>query len=439
MSCQSINIKDVKKGSIADELGIQNGDKLLSINGEKVNDIIEYKYLISDEFLVLEIEKADGEIWEFEIEKDYDEDLGLVFEGIIDEPKSCHNKCIFCFIDQLPKGMRKTLYFKDDDTRLSFLQGNFLSLTNMKDKDIDKIIKFRISPINISIHTTDMELRKKMLNNKNADKLLDYMGRLKNGRIEMKGQIVLCPDINDGEHLDKTIKDLYVFYPELSCVAIVPVGLTKYREELFPLKEYNERTAAQVIDQVEAMQKINLNRLGTRFVFLSDEFYLIANRQIQPYDNYEGFSQIENGVGIIALFNAELDASLERIEQYEEVSAEGTIVTGEYAMPILRKACDKIMDKLPGLNLNVIGIKNEFFGSSVKVSGLVTAGDIISQLKGKNISRNIFIPDNMLRRGDPVFLDDLTIEDIEKELGVKVIVCKQDGSDLVENILKYCR
>lgn len=439
MSCQSINIKDVKKGSIADELGIQNGDKLLSINGEKVNDIIEYKYLISDEFLVLEIEKADGEIWEFEIEKDYDEDLGLVFEGIIDEPKSCHNKCIFCFIDQLPKGMRKTLYFKDDDTRLSFLQGNFLSLTNMKDKDIDKIIKFRISPINISIHTTDMELRKKMLNNKNADKLLDYMGRLKNGRIEMKGQIVLCPDINDGEHLDKTIKDLYAFYPELSCVAIVPVGLTKYREELFPLKEYNERTAAQVIDQVEAMQKINLNRLGTRFVFLSDEFYLIANRQIQPYDNYEGFSQIENGVGIIALFNAELDASLERIEQYEEVSAEGTIVTGEYAMPILRKACDKIMDKLPGLNLNVIGIKNEFFGSSVKVSGLVTAGDIISQLKGKNISRNIFIPDNMLRRGDPVFLDDLTIEDIEKELGVKVIVCKQDGSDLVENILKYCR
>lgn len=439
MSCQSINIKDVKKGSIADELGIQNGDKLLSINGEKVNDIIEYKYLISDEFLVLEIEKADGEIWEFEIEKDYDEDLGLVFEGIIDEPKSCHNKCIFCFIDQLPKGMRKTLYFKDDDTRLSFLQGNFLSLTNMKDKDIDKIIKFRISPINISIHTTDMELRKKMLNNKNADRLLDYMGRLKNGRIEMKGQIVLCPDINDGEHLDKTIKDLYAFYPELSCVAIVPVGLTKYREELFPLKEYNERTAAQVIDQVEAMQKINLNRLGTRFVFLSDEFYLIANRQIQPYDNYEGFSQIENGVGIIALFNAELDASLERIEQYEEVSAEGTIVTGEYAMPILRKACDKIMDKLPGLNLNVIGIKNEFFGSSVKVSGLVTAGDIISQLKGKNISRNIFIPDNMLRRGDPVFLDDLTIEDIEKELGVKVIVCKQDGSDLVENILKYCR
>lgn len=439
MSCQSINIKDVKKGSIADELGIQSCDKLLSINGEKVNDIIEYKYLISDEFLVLEIEKADGEIWEFEIEKDYDEDLGLVFEGIIDEPKSCHNKCIFCFIDQLPKGMRKTLYFKDDDTRLSFLQGNFLSLTNMKDKDIDKIIKFRISPINISIHTTDMELRKKMLNNKNADKLLDYMGRLKNGRIEMKGQIVLCPDINDGEHLDKTIKDLYAFYPELSCVAIVPVGLTKYREELFPLKEYNERTAAQVIDQVEAMQKINLNRLGTRFVFLSDEFYLIANRQIQPYDNYEGFSQIENGVGIIALFNAELDASLERIEQYEEVSAEGTIVTGEYAMPILRKACDKIMDKLPGLNLNVIGIKNEFFGSSVKVSGLVTAGDIISQLKGKNISRNIFIPDNMLRRGDPVFLDDLTIEDIEKELGVKVIVCKQDGSDLVENILKYCR
>jgi len=439
MPCCSINIKDVVKDSIADELGIQKGDKLLSINGEVVNDIIEYKYLISDEYLVVEIEKPDGEIWEMEIEKDYDEDLGLIFEGIIDKPKSCHNKCIFCFIDQLPKGMRKTLYFKDDDTRLSFLQGNFLSLTNMKDEDIEKIIRFRISPINISIHTTDMELRKKMLNNKNAVKLLDYMRKLKNGKIEMKGQIVLCPEINDGEHLDKTIKDLYEFYPELSCVAIVPVGLTKYREGLFPLKQYNEITAAQVIDQVEAMQEYYLNKLGTRFAFLSDEFYLIAKRPIQPYDNYEGFSQIENGVGIIALFNAELDASLERVKQYEEVSGEGTIVTGEYAMPILKKACDKIRDKIPGLNLNVIGIKNEFFGSSVKVSGLVTAGDIISQLKAKNISRNIFIPDNMLRKGDPIFLDNLTIEDIEKELDVRVIVCRQDGSDLVENILKYCR
>ncbi|MGI5997443.1 MAG: DUF512 domain-containing protein [Lutispora sp.] len=439
MSCRSINIKDVKKGSIADELGIQENDKLLSINGEEVNDIIEYKYLISDEFLVLEIEKTDGEIWELEIEKDYDEDLGLVFEGIIDKPKSCHNKCIFCFIDQLPKGMRKTLYFKDDDTRLSFLQGNFLSLTNMKDKDIDKIIRFRISPINISIHTTDMELRKKMLHNKNADKLLDYMKRLKDGKIEMKGQIVLCPEINDGEHLDKTIKDLYDYYPELCCVAIVPVGLTKYREGLFPLKEYNESTAGVVIDQVEAMQEYYLKSIGTRFVFLSDEFYLIANRPIQPYDNYEGFSQIENGVGIIALFNAELSSSLERIKGCHGVLTDGTIVTGEYAMPILKKACDKIMDKLPGLNLNVIGIKNEFFGSSVKVSGLVTGGDIISQLKGKTISGNVFIPDNMLRAGDPVFLDDLTIEDIEKELGVRVIVCKQDGSDLVENILKYCR
>jgi len=439
MPCCSINIKDVVKDSIADELGIQKGDKLLSINGEQVNDIIEYKYLISDEYLVVEIEKPDGEIWELEIEKDYDEDLGLIFEGIIDKPKSCHNKCIFCFIDQLPKGMRKTLYFKDDDTRLSFLQGNFLSLTNMKDEDIDKIIRFRISPINISIHTTDMELRKKMLNNKNAVKLLDYMRKLKEGNIEMKGQIVLCPEINDGEHLDKTIKDLYDFYPQLSCVAIVPVGLTKYREGLFPLKQYNESTAAQVIEQVEAMQKFYLNKIGTRFVFVSDEFYLIAKRPVQPYDNYEGFSQIENGVGIISLFNAELDASLERIKQYEKVSGEGTIVTGEYAMPILQKACDKIMNKIPGLNLNVIGIKNEFFGSSVKVSGLVTAGDIISQMKGKNISRYIFIPDNMLRKGDLVFLDDLTIKDIEKELDVKVIVCKQDGSDLVENILKYCR
>lgn len=439
MSRCKVNIEKVEEGSIAEELEIQKGDKILSINGEEVSDILEYKYLISDEYIVLEIEKPDGEIWELEIEKEYDEDLGLQFGGIIDEPKSCRNKCIFCFIDQLPKGMRKTLYFKDDDTRLSFLQGNFLSLTNIKDKDIDKIIRFRISPINISVHTTDMELRKKMLNNKNAVKLLDYMEKLRQGHIEMKGQIVLCPGINDGEQLEKTIKDLYDYYPELSCTAIVPVGLTRYREGLFQLKEYNEDTAQEVIDQIEAMQKYYLNRIGTRFVFLSDEFYMIAKRETQPFENYEGFSQLENGVGLKAMFNHELQKSLDEIDGSIRGLTSGALLTGEYAFPILEEACRKIIEKLPGLELSTIAIKNEFFGASVKVAGLITGRDIISQLKGKNISEDIFIPENMLRRGETVFLDDITIEDIEKELNIKIIVCKQDGSDLVSKIIKHCR
>lgn len=439
MSCCKVNIQEVLVGSIADELEIEEGDKLLSINGEKVMDILEYKYLISDELVILEIEKADGEIWELEIEKEYDEDLGLLFGGIIDEPKSCHNKCIFCFIDQLPKGMRKTLYFKDDDTRLSFLQGNFLSLTNIKDKDIEKIIRFRISPINISVHTTDMKLRKKMLNNKNADKLLDYIKRLKDGNIEMKAQIVLCPGINDGHQLNKAIKDLYEFYPQLSCVAIVPVGLTKYRDGLFPLGEYNEETAREVIEEVEIMQKYYLDAIGTRFVFLSDEFYIIANNETQPFENYEGFSQIENGVGMKAMFNYELQNSLDNIQKSLGGLTSGIILTGEYALPILEEACSKIKNKLPGLELNAVAIKNEFFGPLIKVSGLITGGDIISQLKGKDISKNVFIPDNMLRSGEPVFLDDITIKDVEEKLDIRIIVCKQDGSDLVANVIKYCR
>ncbi|HHY77254.1 MAG TPA: DUF512 domain-containing protein [Clostridiales bacterium] len=439
MPHNKIEIIDVVKDSIADELGIQKGDKLISINGEEVDDILEYKYLISDEFIVLEVEKADGEIWELEIEKEYDEDLGLIFDGIIDEPKSCQNKCIFCFIDQLPKGMRKTLYFKDDDTRLSFLQGNFLSLTNVKEKDIEKIIRFRISPINISIHTTDMELRKKMLNNKKADKLLDYMERLKRGNIEMKGQIVLCPGINDGENLDKTIHDLFAFYPQLNCIAVVPVGLTKYRERLYPLKQYDKKMAADVIDQVEAIQEYYLKKAGTRFVFLSDEFYLIADREIQPYDNYEKFPQLENGVGIVALFNKEIENSIKNIQKPVENLTDGTLITGEYAKPILEKTCKMIMDKLSGLKLDVIGIRNEFFGTSIRVSGLITGGDIISQLKGKTYSKNLFIPENMLKREEPVFLDDLTVKDIEAELGANVYICKQDGSDLIQNVIKYCR
>ena len=438
MKSNKIIIDDITPGSIAEELGIEKGDKLISVNGEYIEDILEYKYLISDENIVIEIEKPNGEVWELDIEKDYDEDLGLVFHGIIDNQKSCCNKCIFCFIDQLPKGMRKTLYFKDDDTRLSFLQGNFVTLTNLKDKDIEKIIRFRISPINISVHTTDMEQRKMMLNNKNAGRLVENLKKLKDGNIEMKTQIVLCPGINDGMQLDKTVEDLYEFYPQLSCIAAVPVGLTKYREGLYPLKEYDKVGASKVINQVEIMQDYYIKKIGSRFVFLSDEFYIIASKELPPYESYEDFSQIENGVGIIRMFQKEVQNSLDNILHESSITKNATIITGEYAVPYMKEAADNIMNKLTGVELQVIGIENDFFGSLVKVSGLITGRDIISQLKDKNIYRNILIPDNMLRRGEEVFLDDLTIEDIEKALQVKIIICNQDGSDLVQNILEKC-
>lgn len=438
MESHKIIINDIIPCSIAEELDIKKGEKLISVNGEYIEDILEYKYLISDEYVVLEIEKYNGEVWELDIEKDYDEDLGLQFNGIIDNQKSCNNKCIFCFIDQLPKGMRKTLYFKDDDTRLSFLQGNFVTLTNLKDKDIDKIIRYRISPINVSIHTTDMELRKKILNNKNAGRLLEYFQKLKDGNIEIKGQIVLCPSINDGKQLDKTIKDLYEFYPQLSCVAAVPVGLTKYREGLYPLKEYNKNSALKVVNQVEAMQDYYLKNIGSRFIFLSDEFYVIASKELPSYESYEDFPQIENGVGIIRMFQSEIERSLNEIKHDAEVYRNGLIITGEYGVNYLKEAADRIMSKLKGVKLDIVAIKNNFFGPLVKVSGLITGGDIIAQLKDKNIYKNILVPDNMLRDGEEVFLDDLTIKDIEKALDANIIICKQDGSDLIRNILNQC-
>ncbi|MGE5629983.1 MAG: DUF512 domain-containing protein [Caulobacteraceae bacterium] len=430
-----VDIVDVRPSSIADELGIKKGDKLITINGACVKDILEYKYLTTDEYLEVEIEKPDGERWIYELEKEYDEDIGIVFEGIIDEPKSCHNKCIFCFIDQLPPGMRETLYFKDDDTRLSFLQGNFVTLTNLSEKEIDRIVRYRISPINVSVHTTDPELRKKMLSNKNAGKIMEYLEKLKEGEIQVKAQIVLCPGVNDGDKLEKTVQDLAELYPELNCVAVVPVGLTRYREKLYDLKAYDKASASRVVEQVERLQSKYLSSLETRFVFLSDEFYLISERQLHEYDEYEGFSQLENGVGLITLFNEEVSASLRDIKSYRKVKREVSIITGTYAAPIVERAASSIMERIEDLTLQVYAISNDFFGPGVKVAGLITGNDIIKQLTGKDTGGNIFIPDNMLKSGEKIFLDDLTVEDIEKQLGVKVTVCREDGSDLVKNIL----
>jgi putative radical SAM enzyme (TIGR03279 family) len=335
----------------------------------------------------------------------------------------------------MPKGMRETLYFKDDDTRLSFLQGNFVTLTNLSEKEIDRIIRYRISPINVSVHTTEPELRKMMLNNKNAVKIMDYLERLKEGGIEIKSQIVLCPGINDGEHLDKTIRDLKAFYPEMSCIAVVPVGITKYRENLHELRVFDSESASVVISQIKKLQKECLEEMGTRFVFLSDEFYIISGQEFPGYDEYEGFQQLENGVGLVTLFFEEVQEALKNLEHYDRHKREAVIITGTYAAEYLEKAAASIMNKIEGLNLQVMEINNDFFGHGVKVSGLITGRDIISQLKGKAIGGNILIPESMLKQDERIFLDDITVEDIERELEARVTIYKEDGSDLVKNIL----
>lgn len=435
MANTGVDILEVRPSSIADELGIKKGDKLISINGVGIRDILEYKYLTTDEFLEVEIENSSGEIWIYEVEKEYDEDIGIVFDGIIDKPKSCHNKCIFCFVDQLPSGMRETLYFKDDDTRLSFLQGNFVTLTNLSTREIDRIVRYRISPINVSVHTTDPELRKMMLNNKNAGKLMEYLKRFKDGGIEVKAQIVLCPGLNDGTNLTKTIKDLSELYPELSCVAVVPAGITKYRKNLYKIKEYDKVSAAEVIKQIEELQRDFLSELKTRFVFLSDEFFMISGKNLPDYDEYEGFSQLENGVGLITLLNAEIDEALNKLAAYKAKKRTVSIITGEYAASNLVEIASKIEKKIENLDISIFPIVNDFFGHGVKVAGLLTGKDIIGQLKGKAIGNDIFIPECMLKRDERIFLDNVTVEQLEKELGAKVTICKEDGSDLLENIL----
>ncbi|TCO67877.1 DUF512 domain-containing protein [Marinisporobacter balticus] len=432
---QNIISKVYEKGK-AQKLGIEKGDKLLKINGQSIADVIEYMFIIADEYLEIEIEKKEGCIKKYSIYKEFDEDLGIEFENpIIDQAKSCQNKCIFCFIDQLPPNMRKTLYFKDDDSRLSFLQGNFITLTNMTDVDIEKIIKYRISPINISIHTTDPALRIEMLHNKRAKNLYARLERLAEAGIKMNGQIVLCPGVNDKENLDKTIHDLSKLYPNVESIAIVPVGITKFREGLYPLTIFNQESATEVINQVENLQDKFLQKLNTRFVHLSDEFYVLADRKLPKYEDYEGFAQIENGVGLMTKFEHELMAYLKKINKKNLAYREVSVATGKSAYKFMNRSCKEIEKKFRDLKINVFEIKNNFFGETITVTGLITATDLIEQLKGKPLGEQLMIPSCMLKADEQIFLDDLSVDDLEKSLNTRVVVTKIDGEDFVENVL----
>ena len=427
----------VEKDSIAEELGIEPGDILVSINGKEVVDVFDYRYLINDEYIEICIKTIQGEECIAEIEKDYDEDIGIVFEsGLMDDAKSCYNKCIFCFIDQLPKGMRETLYFKDDDSRLSFLQGNYVTLTNMKQADIDRIVYYHLSPINISVHTTDLELRKKMLNNKNADKVLDHMQTLANAGIEMNLQIVLCNGINDGAVLEKSISDLSKFYPHAKSLSVVPIGLTRYRDGLYKMKPFEKEDSEAVIDLIEKWQKKLKAEIGSSFVFIADEFYLTAKREFPDVDDYEDFPQIENGVGMISLMRDEFYTYMADLSGDQKLEKTVSIATGTAAFEFIDGLCKEIMLKYPSVKIQVFPIENDFFGGKISVSGLLCGCDIIKQLKNKNLGDYLCLPQNLLRSGETTLLDDLTIEDIERELGVKIRITKESGEDFVKAILE---
>ncbi|WP_300346770.1 DUF512 domain-containing protein [Clostridium sp.] len=438
-------IAEVLPGGIGEELGFEKGDILLSINGTKVEDILDYRFLLADEYIEVEILKPNKEIWEFEIEKDYGEDLGVEFEeAILDKAKSCTNKCIFCFIDQLPKGMRKTLYFKDDDSRLSFLQGNFVTLTNMKEEDIDRIIKYRISPINVSVHTTNPELRKKILNNRFAGNVYDRLKKLAAAGITVNAQIVVMPGINNGEELEKTIKDLYKLRPSVENVAAVPIGITKFREGLAKLETYTKETAKEEIDRIRVLQEQYIKETGSPFIRLSDEFYVLAGEEVPSEEFYSGYEQLEDGVGMIRLLRETMEYDIK-----EKLTKSGkgkfTLITGTSAFKELDKVCKDIREANNNIDIKCQAILNDFFGHTITVAGLLTGQDVINQLKDTIDSDYLIMADNMFRKGyEPgdtsvrIMLDDLTAKDIEERLGVKVIVCSYTGEDLIDLINEHC-
>lgn len=435
--------------SIAQELGIETGDVLLEVNGQPVEDVFDYRYLMKDEYVEVLIGKPSGEEWLLEIDKEYDEELGVEFEnGLMSDYRSCTNKCIFCFIDQMPPGMRDTLYFKDDDSRLSFLQGNYITLTNMKQQDIDRIIHMHLAPINVSVHTTNPELRCRMLNNRFAGEKLKFLDQLYQHGIEMNGQIVCCRHVNDGEELKRTIRDLAAYLPFMRSVSVVPAGITKYREGLYPLELFSREEARAVIDLIEGYQKNYYEQYGLHFIHASDEWYFLAGRDFPEEERYDGYIQLENGVGMMRLFINEFGQALREETEREDysirretISRRLTVATAKLAYSGVRDFARRMEDAFPGLSIHVAQIENRFFGETITVSGLVTGQDLVEQLlerraAGENLGDTLLIPENMLRMGEQVFLDDMTLKQAEAALGMKICPVDAPGGDFVRAILE---
>ena len=429
-------VKEIEQYSIADELGIEPGDKLISINDNVIEDVFDYHYYVNDEELVLLIEKPDGEQWELEIEKDFDEDLGITFEqGLMDEYRSCHNKCMFCFIDQLPKGMRDTLYFKDDDSRLSFLQGNYITLTNMSDHDVDRIVNYHLEPINISFHTTNPELRCKMLHNRFAGDALKKIDKFYEGGIQMNGQIVLCKGVNDGAELERSISDMTKYLPNLQSVSVVPVGLTKFREGLYPLEPFTKEDAENVLEIIERWQEKIYAEYGMHFIHASDEWYILAERDLPEESRYDGYLQLDNGVGMIRLLMEEFAETMEELEG-DDRTIEVSMATGVLAYDYLQMLVDKLTEKFPNVKVHLYKIINHFFGENITVSGLITGQDLIAQLRDKGLGSCLLLPANMLRSGEEVLLDDVTLSQVKESLQVEVDIVKSSGQDFIKAIIE---
>lgn len=428
-------IQSVTPGSIAEELELEAGDAVLAVNDSEIEDIFDYQFLTQDSYIELLVEKKDKEEWLLEIDKDPDEDLGIQFEnGLMDEYRSCRNKCVFCFIDQMPPGMRDTLYFKDDDSRLSFLQGNYVTLTNMSDHDIERIIKYHLGPINVSVQTTNPELRCEMLHNRFAGEALKKMEKLHRAGIEMNGQVVLCAGLNDGEELDRTIRDLGRFCPVMQSMSVVPVGLTKYRDGLYPLRPIEKEDAERAIDQIERWQKIFYEKYGFHFVHASDEFYVLAGRTLPEEERYDGYIQLENGVGMLRLLIEEVTEAYKNAKgdlRQREIS----IATGKLPYPFLRELTDLICEKFPNIRVHMYPVTNYFFGEKITVSGLITGQDLIGQLTGQPLGQELLLPVNMFRSGENVFLDDLTLEDAQRALQVPVNIVKSSGQDFFNAVV----
>ena len=441
MKKEHLHIVDsVAPGSIAGELDIEAGDALVEINGNKIEDIFDYQYYTQDEYIEVLIRKPSGEEWILEIDKEYDEDLGITFEnGLMDDYRSCRNKCIFCFIDQMPKGMRDTLYFKDDDSRLSFLQGNYVTLTNMSDADVDRIIRYRLSPINVSFQTTNPALRCKMLNNRFAGQALEKAWKLARAGITMNGQIVLCKGVNDGAELERSISDLSAYLPNLESVSVVPVGLSKYRDGLFPLEPFTPQDARQVLAAIHKWQDKLYDAHGVHFVHASDEWYILAGEELPEEERYDGYLQLENGVGMLRLLIDEFQAAFDALRQAGDVDAapkELSIATGKLACGFISDMAGQITAAFPQIKIHVYAVRNDFFGEMITVSGLLTGQDLRAQLKGKALGDRLLLPQNVLKSGETVFLDDMTLAELEKALQVPIDIVKSSGQDFLDAILK---
>ena len=429
-------IVSVDRRSPAERAGVQAGERLCSVNGHAVEDVLDYRFYCYDPVLRLELEGAGGQRRRLTVRKGEGEELGLSFATyLMDKARSCANRCIFCFVDQMPPGMRETLYFKDDDARLSFLMGNYITLTNLSGREIQRILDLRISPINVSVHTTDPELRREMLRNRRAGESIQVMRRLAAGHIKMNCQIVACPEINDGPALARTLRELGELYPAVESIAVVPVGLTRYREGLYPLRTYTPGEAAGVLDLVEGFAADFFRKHGTSLAWCSDEFYLLADRPLPEKGYYEEMNQLENGVGMLRLLQSQAALAMD-----EDLSALApspfAVATGAAAAPFLRALLEQVKGRCPALTGAVYAIENRFFGETITVAGLVTGGDLMEQLRGRDLGQRLLIPSVMLRSGERVFLDDVSVEEVERALGVPVtVVDGEDGFALVDAML----